>query len=1160
MAVFDDCAIIIGTNSSDSFEIALRMKLSLLIVVLTIASVSLHAADGPMSETASHPTPQQAEFFNSKVRPLLESRCWRCHAADKQEGGLRLDSLAATLRGGDSGATVVPGLVGDSLLIEAVRYESFEMPPDAKMPEGEVAILERWIEMGAPWPAGGNDPSEDTMATDARAEIRKAAKSHWAFQPLTRPRVPVDEHDDWSKNEIDSFVWRKMKQNDIEPSPPADRRTLVRRAFLDLIGMPPTPKEMEKSSAPEFAAIVDDLLGDARYGERWARHWLDVARYADSKGAVFGQPRRYPYAYTYRDYVIASLNDDKPFDDFIREQLAADLLTDKSDDPSLAALAFLTIHKRSDAGGIEEQRADRVDTIGRALLGLTVACARCHDHKYDPLTMIDFYSLYGICASIEEPDDLPVIGGPESGSTLEKSFLEFKAEEDRKLQEFRDENYARLMKQNRGDIGKYLLMAHEGRELPEGEFRTLAGRQKLNPHIALRWKKRLVEHGDDAVFGPWHAFAALPTAEFEQRAEKLADQVMANKLVDCQLNPFVAAAFDKQRPESLSDVAAIYQKLFDEIDKEWLKHASSFPNTLGLENLHQEQLRKLLYGEDAPGVIPADDFKTLDRSVFLQLINTLIPNRDLRLAMHPGSPRRAMIVRDTEKLYDPHIFIRGNKDRPGEAVPRQFIGLLAGEDQIPFTEGSGRLELAEAIVAPDNPLTARVIVNRVWAWHFGRGLVDTPSDFGLRSSPPSHPELLDWLTSEFVDSGWSIKQLHRLILNSATYQQSSHSDKEKLTADPENRLLWRFNRRRLEYEAIHDSMLAVSGKLDPTRGGPSSLMFKYAAFDQKPNTVTWEFNPYRRAIYGAIERDKLPSLLLTFDFPNPDETNSGRNTTTVPTQSLFLMNGDFTMEMATALVARDEIQIASDPHERIRRLYDRVFNRTPTTTELRVASAFIQSSRPDEEDVLPRSEWVFGFAPYDRDKVVHDIAAVKTFPHFVPTALQGDIEFPDTKNGLGWLRMTPSGGHAGGGGVCLVRQWKSPVSGVVDLEGTLKHGATQGDGVRATVYVRGTKAGQWSVHNEEAATTVAGITVSKGDQIAFVIDYVRNGTYDGFQWAPEVRESPKTGDEAQTGTVWSSKQGFPKMPDAQVDPLDEFDAWERLAQVLLMSNEFMFLE
>jgi Protein of unknown function (DUF1553)/Protein of unknown function (DUF1549)/Planctomycete cytochrome C len=1149
------------------------MKILLLATICCSGLIPVNSCVADDSRKESRPAgPQeQVEFFNTKVRPLLAARCWRCHGADRQRGGLRLDSLAATLRGGDTGAAMVPGKPDESLLIEAVRYEGYEMPPDVQLPAGEVAVLTRWVEMGSPWPDGDVPTGEHPApTTDARVEINRAADSHWAFQPVRRPNVPNDGHDDWSRNQLDRFVRRKMQQNPMTPSPRAGRRTLLRRAYLDLIGMPPTPHEMKRflsdESSSAFSTVVDDLLDDPRYGERWARHWLDVARYADSKGAIFGETRQYPYAYTYRDYVIDSLNDDKPFNDFIREQLAADMMTEKVDDPSLAALAFLTIHKRSNGGGITEQRADRVDTVCRALLGLTVACARCHDHKYDPLTMVDFYSLYGVFASLEEPDELPVIGRPESGSALEKSFLELEAEEDRKLQQYRDENFARIMQQIRGDIGKYLQFVHDQGDLPDGQFRTAAGRRKLNPYIALRWKKYLTDKARDAVFGPWTAFAALPDGEFQERAAEIAVQVAEDNLPECHLNPFVAAAFAKHPAISLQDIAATYQKLFDEIEQSWNDVLAANAAATSFDDPDRERLRQILYGSDAPGVIPAGDFKMLDRPVFLKLI-TMNANRTLRLALHPGSPRRAMVVRDTQKVYDARIFIRGNKDRPGARVPRQFIELLGGPDRKPFVDGAGRLELANAVVAPDNPLTARVIVNRVWAWHFGRGLVATPSDFGLRSSPPTHPELLDWLTSEFVESGWSIKHLHRVIMTSATYQQASHSNEQKLAIDPDNRLLWRFNRRRLEYEAIHDSMLAVSGKLDATRGGPASLMVRNAALKQNSDKATWDYNPYRRAVYAAIERDKLPTLLLTFDFANPDETNARRDITTVPTQSLYLMNGDFTMEMATALIARKEIQNATESHQRIRRLYDRVFNREPSDNELLTAVEFIATSRRNSpglasgfESTSRQSAWTFGYAPYDAGRIQHDIGGLKSFPHAEPAKLQGDRTFPDKTNGFGWLRLTPAGGHAGGGSRCLVRRWTSPITGVVRLRGSLRHAATQGDGIRASIYVGNELVGQWSAHNQDVSTSVPNIDVTEGDQITFVIDSIENGGWDGFQWAPEVVSLAENNGALEAGKVWSSRNGFPKSSDTSELPTEGFGPWERLAQVLLMSNEFVFLE
>jgi len=1109
------------------------------------------AADKPATAAAKPITPQQEEFFERKVRPLLSARCWKCHGSKKQEGGLRLDTRSAMVKGGESGPALVPGKPDQGLLVEAIGYKGLEMPPDGKLKAAEIAVLLRWIKMGAPWPTGKIAPPKTGQKSDPQSTIRDVAKTHWAFQPVRKPVPPVvKDRSDWVRNDIDRFVWAKLRQKALAPSPRADRKTLLRRAYFDLIGMPPTPAEAKRflsdRSADAFARLVDRLLSDPRYGERWGRHWLDVARYSDTKGAIFGEPRFYPYAYTYRDYVIAAFNDDKPYDQFLREQLAADLYTDRESDSSLAALGFLTVHRRSNAGGAQEQWIDRIDTITRGLLGLTVACARCHDHKYDPIPTADFYSLLGVVASIEEPKELPIISRPPPGSALDRSYRKFLVEEDKKRQEFITRNHRKIMKRFRGQVGRCLLAVHDGRDLPSGKLRVLAGRRKLSPEVTVRWKDYLEKHPHDAVFGAWQAFSGLSKAKFARGAAEISTQIAANKLPRYRLNPLIAAAFKGDPPRSLEEVAERYQRVFNAADQ-------STAHT----DRNREQLRRLLHDDDSPGVMPAGNFKQLDRLVYLKLLG-VEADRRFRLVMHPGSPRRAMVVRDMKKPYDSYIYIRGNKDRHGRSVPRQFLEILSGPGRRPFQHGSGRRELAEAIASPKNPLTARVMVNRVWLHHFGQGLVQTPSDFGLRADLPSHPKLLDWLAATFVNQGWSIKQLHRLVMNSAVYQQSSHSNDRQFAVDPDNRLLWRYNRWRLEYEAIHDSLLSVSGKLDSTRGGPPVAVFPAS---KRKGGANWPINPYRRAVYGVIDRDRLPAVLPTFDFASPDTTNPRRDITTVPTQSLYMMNNDFVMEMAAALAHRSRIAGSNDVRQRVRQLYQTLFSRDPSRGELALAVPFLKHHAATQATQPKAAVWRFGYGGFDAAKSTHDLSRIRSFPYLGPTALQGSAAYPDKKNSLGWLRLTATGGHAGGSGHCLVRRWTSPVNGTVSLTGILKHTSKKGNGVRATIYGPAGRLGQWTAHNKTIRTTVPAVRVKKGDTIDFVIDDRGNGFYAGFRWAPQATLVNSTDPKSSRPIAWSSKRDFPKPQlKRNVAKSAPFGRWEQFVQVLLMSNEFVFVE
>lgn len=1115
-------------------------------------------------------------FFETKIRPLLSENCFKCHGEKKQKGGLRLDSIQRVLKGGDLGAAIIPGNVKGSLLVKAIRWqageyaeETLEMPPKKKLTKQQVDLLTQWIEMGAPWPQSEADIANSKKEQkDPRAGIWAAASDHWAFQKVGHTVIPKDQKTGWGNNIIDRFVLEKMVAGKLSPSPKADQITLLRRAYLDLIGLPPTPEEVkvfvEDSSEDAFSKVVEKLLKDRRYGERWGRHWLDVARYGDSKGAVFGETREYPYAYTFRDYVIRSFNRDKPYDLFLIEQLAADQLGRKADDPSLAAMGFITVNRRSNGGGEVEQWADRVDTLGRGMLGLTIACARCHDHKYDPIPTADFYSLLGVFASSEEPKELPVIGQPKPGSYQDKEFKKFKAEEDRKIKEYRDSNHVRLLAKYREQVGDFLMVLADGRGEKDNALRVLAGRRKLSPYIALRYRDYLEQHPNDPVFAVWQVFVALDEAGFAKKAKEISALAAANQLPGVQLNPLVSAAFKGVALTSLKEVADIYQQLFSSVDQQWQQGIMQDAKLKSLEDAAAEQLRQLMYNREAPGVLPAKDFKQLDRKVYLELLK-LNANRTLRLAMHPGSPRRAMVVHDKKKLYDPHIFIRGNDKRPGEAVPRQFLKIFAGDQRQPFSKGSGRLELAQAIASEDNPLTARVMVNRIWKYHFGEGLVHTPSDFGLRCEAPVQVDLLNWLAREFMTKGWSVKHIHRLIMNSATYQQASHGDPKKFAVDPDNNLLWRFNRRRLEFEAIYDSMLSVSGKLDSKFGGPAVTLIKDSTSNQGGASVTWEFNPYRRAVYGAVRRDKLSTLLLTFDFANPDETNEKRNLTTVPTQGLYMMNNPFVMELASALIAREDVRAIGDPEARIRRIYQLVFNRKPTSGELRVGLGFVKNyNQPDAKEQARAanlrkqvSPWTYGYTEYNQLIQSYKPTTVKRFPYHTSRVMQGDAEYPDKKNGYGWIRLTPGGGHAGGARYAVVRRWTSPVTGRVGITGALIHGAEQGNGIRATIYGPKGKIKEWIAHNGKIETSLKSIAVQKGDVIDCVVDAIGDGSYDGFQWNPVV-----VAEQGKGKRLWSSKRGFPKPEKAASGKIQpgEFGPWQSYAQVLLMSNEFVFIQ
>lgn len=653
------------------------------------------------------------EFFELRIRPVLVEHCYECHsaAAKVPRGNLRLDTAEQLRRGGDSGPAIVPHKPEESLLLSALRYESLEMPPSGKLPEHVIEDFAAWIALGAP------DPRAESSSSSTAEPATDPAK-HWAFQQPRRVSPPEVKNASTIRTELDRFVVARLEAAGLSPSPRAAPRALLRRLYYDLIGLPPNAKELAEfvadPSEAAYEAAVDRLLASPHFGERWARHWLDVARYADTSGYLFEQDRNYKHAYKYRDWVIASFNADRPFDQFIVAQIAADQLGDSACEP---AMGFLTLGRRF-LNNKHDIINDRIDVVMRGLMGLTVACARCHDHKYDPISTADYYALYGVFANSEE------------------------------------------------------------------------------------------------------------------------------------------------KPR-----------------------------------------------EDGP----------------MMLVDTSTPSEQV-------------------------VFLRGNPANHGPKVERHFLPCAsAGGEARRFQHGSGRREMAEAIASRDNPLTARVWVNRVWGHLFGRGLVATPSDFGTRGLPPTHPELLDWLTCEFVEDGWSTKRLIRRIVLSHTYRQSSDHRPECAAVDPENRLLWKANRRRLDLESLRDSLLVAAGRLDETLGGPS------VSLTESPFAT-------RRAVYGFIERQNLPAFFRTFDFANPNTHTPERPQTTSPQQALFLMNSPFVLEQAIHLADRSAKAEGSDADQmRVAHLYRLALGREPTAEEMIEAVEYLHSgqSAPQDnnDDVPPLTPW-----------------------------------------------------------------------------------------------------------------------------------------------------------------------------------------------------------
>ena len=770
-------------------------------------------------------------------------------------------------------------------------------------------------------------------ASTALAGAPDDAATHWAFRPVRKPESPPVLDGAWPRGALDRFVLAKLEEKGLAPSSPADKRTLIRRATFDLTGLPPTPEEVaafEADPSPDaFARVVDRLLASPHYGERWGRHWLDVARFADTKGYVFFEEAAFPWAYTYRDYVLRAFNEDLPYDRFVLEQLAADRLPLGADRRPLAALGFLTLGGRF-MNNAHDVIDDRIDVVLRGLQGLTVQCARCHDHKYDPISMRDYYALYGVFAGCAEPTVPPLFADPPATAEYAK-FAKELGERERKLTEFVRAKRDELVKGARARVAEYLVAAHARRGQPSAEeFMLIADGADLNPTMLVRYQKYLerTEKRHHPVWAVWHALAGLAEKDFAAKAPAACREALARPV-----NPLVAGAFLAHPPKTLADAARTYGELLNAVDR---------LGPGGPPDAAREELRQVFHGPDAPAnvaLLPYGDLSLLPDRASQAKLQELLKAVEQWRATGPGAPPRAMVLEDLPSPRPARVFRRGNPNNPGEDVPRRYLEVLGGADDRPFADGSGRLELARAIADKANPLTARVLVNRVWHHLFGRGLVATPSDFGLRGAPPSHPELLDWLAARFVEDGWSVKKLLRLILTSAAYRQAGGGQGSGVGGqeypDPENVLLGRMSRKRLDFEALRDALLATSGRLDRRVGGPSvnDLVGPSAA---------------RRTLYGHLDRLNVPGLYRTFDFPSPDATSPGRDATTVPPQALFLLNHPFSQECARRLARRPDVAAAPDPAARVRRMYRIVYGRLPAPEEAEFARAFVGGGGPAE--------------------------------------------------------------------------------------------------------------------------------------------------------------------------------------------------------------------
>lgn len=946
------------------------------LMVLAAGIAMVGAEEGMPSFDAA-----QIEFFEKKVRPLLAESCLDCHTGTKAKVGLQLNHRAGWLKGSDYREVVDLENPSHSLVIRALTHSGEKGVPNMpekgeKLPAESIAQLMEWIGMGLPWP-------EESVPKEALAD----PKSHWSFQPVRPSSLPAD-----AGHPVDYFIHRAQSAAGVVPAPRADRATLYRRVHFDLLGLPPQYEELKRfvddprSDDEAFAALVDELLESPHYGERWARHWMDVARYADTKGYEgAGRERRFIYSYTYRDWLIRAFNEDLPYDKFLLYQLAAEQLVsaDGPDKQHLAALGFLSLSKNGSQGEILD---DRIDTTFRGTMALTVSCARCHDHKFDPIPTREYYGIYGVFLN-SMIVETPTIGEPKEGPEYD-AYLKGLEEKQKKIDEF--------------------------------------------------------------------------------------------------LEPLLEEA-KKKHPELAGNRAGLLGKI-SSVDRRKLAR---------------------LEGE-----------------------------RDKFVADSGMEPDRAIILRDRESPINQHVLIRGNPGRRGELAPRQFLTLASAEAKPPFEKGSGRLEMAQEIVDPRNPLTARNLVNRVWMWHFGEGIVRSIDDFGLMGEHPDHPELLDWLAHWFVENGSSLKKLHRLLLTSEAWRQQSHNPKaaENRLVDAENRLLWRYKAKRLEFEQMRDGMLAVAGNLDPE-------MFGRAAEILGPGYSN------RRSVYAFIDRQNLNPAFRNFDFSNPQETTGKRPSTTIPMQALFTLNNDFVMDQAELLAKRTE----SAP-DRIAALHRAVFARDPSEADRQLAESFLAAFGSEADRLGKRqtnTEWSYGWGDIDPDsgKVVFH-----PFEYWIDNVWQVGKERPLKNNPLSYLYVDGKGrthpGHTAK--ESAIFEWRAPEDIRVSVSGdVLRSNVGKGNGVRVKLATtaQGVIFDQvLDPAKDRLTVALPEVRLAKHECLYFIIDpHEKNSSFDSVIWNPQIT------DLEGRWPRWGLVESFS-------GPATPATTWGAYAQALLNTNRFLFID
>jgi hypothetical protein len=947
------------------------VRLHLLLILLAgSALAALARADEPSGVGAAPPgekdagaekpaDARDAALFEQEVLPVLKAHCFKCHGGPKPRGGLSLTSRKGLLAGGDLGPAVSLEKPGDSLLLKAIHYrDGLEMPPSGKLPARQIEVLTRWVHAGAPWPRS----SEAVLTTPKGPRVTEEDRRYWAFQTVRRPALPPVKARGWVRNPIDAFVLAKLEAKGLRPAPPADRRTLARRLYYDLTGLPPTPEQVDAfvndQVADAYERLVDRLLASPDYGEKWGRHWLDLVRYAETDGFEFDRSK--PFAWRYRDYVINAFNADKAYDQFVREQLAGDLLPVVTQETMIATGYYRLGQWDSGAADRLQQKYDVLDgilsTTGQVFLGLSVGCARCHDHKKDPIPQRDYYRLLaffhnisgmggrGSTKRVMAPADLPSYEG------------QLKAKQDREIE------LARQVYQLEQRFA-VALAAKKGvpaGDLPTPDLTGLTYRFYRDTWENLPDFDGLLPETEGSIA---HNYVTLAPAS---RAEAIG-LVFEGKLKVLQAGDYTFDLDSTDGARLIVDGKAVLDrpgKGRQQASAKVRLRAGLLPmrleyfNTYGRPRLQLEWSgpgvpRRPLTGDVRPGTVDlpawidkygAELLGGQEAERYAELVQALEASRKAR----PAAPGIEVLCVSEGYASPTHVLIRGNPQAKGEQVEAGFPEVLSPPGRKP---AAGRLALAGWLTDPNNPLTARVLVNRLWQHHFGRGIVPTPNDLGRLGEAPTHPKLLDWLASEFVGSGWRTKPLHRLLLTSSAYRMSSQAEPGALAVDPANLLFWRFNMRRLTAEEVRDSVLAVCGNLNRRAGGPGvypRLPREVLATQDRPGRG-WVTSPpeeaARRSIYVHVKRSLLLPQLTQFDLADTDQSCPARFTTTVPTQALLMLNDEFTNEQARLFAQRLTEEAPGGLEAQVTRAVRLVTGRVPAADEVNQDVGFVRSLR-----------------------------------------------------------------------------------------------------------------------------------------------------------------------------------------------------------------------